>query len=113
MPVQDRLHFAVKLKPRRTVPGLDDVRLGPGRCGRSADGGPLFCRSWQPTQEAVSPGIAAYQLRINCWAFPSASSGWTKTGVLAGTRKIADPSSWTGTVPRIFFTSHPPSLDAA
>ena len=72
-------------------------------------GGPSFCRSWQPTHESTSPGMAVNQLRITCWALPSASSGCTKIGVLAGTRNRAEPSSFTGTVPRIFFTSQPPS----
>ena len=47
--------------------------------------------------------------RICCWALPSASNGCTKIGVLAGTRNSAEPSWLTGTVPRIRFTSQPPS----
>ena len=30
------------------------------------------------------PGMAVIQLRINCIALPSASSGWSETGTLAG-----------------------------
>ena len=53
--------------------------------------------------------MAVYQLRISCRALPSASSGWTAIGVLAGTRKAAEPSSSTGTVPRIRIASHGPA----
>jgi hypothetical protein len=31
-------------------------------------------------QESVSPGMAVKQLRINCSALPSASSGWIEIG---------------------------------
>ena len=66
--------------------------------------------SWQPTQETVSPGMAVNQLRISWSALPSASSGCTAIGVLAGTAKYAEPSSATGTVPSTRRTSHGPSM---
>ena len=50
------------------------------------------------------------QLRINCRALPSASSGCTAIGVLAGIRKTAEPSSSTGTVPTIRLMSQGPSM---
>ena len=73
-------------------------------------GGAEFWPSWQPTQESTSPGMAVIQLRINCKALPSASSGWMERGTLAGTRNRAEPSSATGTVPKIRLMSHGPSM---
>ena len=37
-------------------------------------GGAQFCRSWQPMQLSVSPGMAVNQLRISARARPSPSS---------------------------------------
>ena len=56
------------------------------------EGGVVLRFSWQPTHEMISPGIAVYQLRMICRALPSASSGCTAIGVLAGTLNSAEPS---------------------
>ena len=77
---------------------------------RRLAGGLEFCDSWHPTHESTSPGIAVNQLRMTCSARPSASSGCTAIGVLAGTRKLAEPSASTGTVPRMRRPSHGPSM---
>ena len=66
--------------------GLDAAIVGLWR-------GVLFCCSWQPTQVATSPGIAVYHERMTCNARPLESRGCTASGVLAGTRKRAEPSS--------------------
>ena len=60
-----------------------------GNVAATADdfGGELLTLSWQPTQETGSPGMAVNQLLINWSALPSASSGWSAIGVLAGTVK--------------------------
>ena len=72
------------------------LRSGP-RHGRISSSGRLaatrgaratkLCFSWHPAQERYSPLRAVNQLRITCRDCPSASSGWTAIGVLAGTLK--------------------------
>ena len=113
--VEHRLDLASETESAgRTVPRRDfRCRLESGHPPRLLMGGAEFDSSWQPTQESVSPGIAVYQLRMTCSARPSASSGCTAIGVLAGTLNIAEPSPLTGTVPRIRWTSHGPSMPTA
>ena len=43
--------------------------------------------SWQPLQDASSPGIACVQLRMSWRARPFSSSGWMEIGTFAGTLK--------------------------
>ena len=84
---------------RRTGPPQDVMGDGaPRNASVLRLGGELFPPSWQPTQDADSPGMAVNQLRINWSALPSASSGWSAIGVLAGT------------VPSTRRTSHGPSM---
>ena len=73
-------------------------------------GGELFCSSWHPTHDSVSPGMAVIHERIRASALPSSSRGWTAIGVLAGTRKKAEPSASTGTVPMMRRISQGPSM---
>jgi hypothetical protein len=68
-----------------------------------------LCDSWQPLHETNSPGMAVNQLRINCRALPLSSSGWMEIGVRAGTRKKAEPSGSTGSMPSTCFGSQGPS----
>ena len=108
--VEHRLHFAVEVEPaRRPYQGVMS-RGARWLASVGRVGGLVLRFSWQPTQETTSPGMAVNQLRMSCRALPSASSGCTAIGVLAGTRNKAEPSASTGTVPRIRLMSHGPSM---
>ena len=72
--------------------------------------GARFWLSWQPMHDTISPGMAVNQLRITATALPSASSGCTASGVLAGALKLAEPSLSTGTVPQMRRPSQGPSM---
>ena len=69
----------------------------------------LRLSSWQPVQETRSPGMPVTHERISWSAAPSASSGWSEIGVLAGISKQQEPSDSTSTVPSTRLMSQPDS----
>jgi hypothetical protein len=108
--VEHRLNLALEAESaRRPEPRLDLGRRTFMVASVRRLGTESFGLSWHPTQERISPGIAVNQLRMSCSDSPFSLIGCTASGVFAGTVKSADPSSSTGTVPRMRLTSHPPS----
>ena len=68
-------------------------------------GGGAARDSWQPAQDAISPGRMDIPLLIVWSMSPLASSACKYMNFSAGTSKYAEPSLSTGTVPSIILSS--------
>ena len=74
--VEDPARTGTPTRTARGGPRHGSIDAGlPSDANAIYGSGVPFCGSWQPTQERTSPGMAVNQLRINCTAFPSSSSG--------------------------------------
>ena len=109
--IQHRLHFPFEGEPTgRAIPGLDDRGLAAKGEGTALEsrGRVLGFMTTDAREHLAGHGGQPTAHQGQRFAVRRPAVGW-QSGVQAGTRKWADPSGSTGTVPRIRFTSQGPS----